>query len=268
MYDPIHFGMDENGADLMITLIYRNLLIGGEPGAGKSSLVNTVVGHGALSTDCDLWLFDGKLVELLLWEDIAEVFVGNDIAHAIHALRCLQWEMDVRYLQLAAARRRKIESRDKLRIIQAVIDELAYFSAIAGTDKDRELFITLLLDVVARGRAVGIITVVATQRPSAEIVPTKVRDIFGFRVAFRCTTDSSSDIILANGWASEGYSARSIAPESIGVGFALAEGGLPMKFKAAYMFDHNIESVVAYAKTLRATPSDTTTTTGRRLNVA
>jgi DNA segregation ATPase FtsK/SpoIIIE, S-DNA-T family len=255
MYDPIHFGMDENGEDLMITLMYRNLLIGGEPGAGKSSLVNTIVGHGALSTDCDLWLFDGKLVELSLWKDIADRFVGNNIAAAIHALRCLQWEMDVRYLQLEAVRRRKIEPRDTLRIILAVIDELAYFSAVAGTKDDQEEFIKLLLDVVQRGRAVGIIVVAATQRPSAEIVPTKIRDIFGFRVAFRCTTDSSSDIILANGWAGEGYSARSIAPEAIGVGFALAEGGIPIRFKAGYLFDNDIESVVEYARILRCIPA-------------
>jgi len=255
MFDPIHFGMDENGANFLVTLIYRNLLIGGEPGAGKSSLINTIVGHGALSLDCDLWLFDGKLVELSLWKDVAHQFVGNNIEHAIHALRCLQWEMDARYLQLEAVRRRKIDPRDTLRIILAVIDELAYFSAIAGTKDQQELFITLLLDVVARGRAVGIITVVATQRPSAEIVPTKIRDIFGFRVAFRCTTDSSSDIILANGWASEGYSARSISPESIGVGFALAEGGTPVRFKAAILFDNDIESVVDYAKILRCIPN-------------
>jgi S-DNA-T family DNA segregation ATPase FtsK/SpoIIIE len=234
MYDSIHFGMDENGRDLMVRLIYRNLLIGGEPGAGKSSLVNTIVGHGALAPDCDLWLFDGKLVELSLWKEVAHTFVGNNITDAIHALTCLQWEMDVRYLQLEAVKRRKIEARDPLRIILAVIDELAYFSAVAGTKEQQEQFVTLLLDVVQRGRAVGIIAVVATQRPSAEIVPTKVRDIFGFRVAFRCTTDSSSDIILANGWAGEGYSARSIAPESIGVGFALAEGGIPVRFKAQW----------------------------------
>jgi len=255
MFDPIHFGMDENGANLLVTLIYRNLLIGGEPGAGKSSLVNTIVGHGALSTDCDLWLFDGKLVELSLWRDVARQFVGNDISRAIYALRCLQWEMDVRYLQLEAVRRRKIEPRDSLRIILAVIDELAYFSAVAGTKELQEEFIILLLDVVQRGRAVGIIVVAATQRPSAEIVPTKIRDIFGFRVAFRCTTDSSSDIILANGWAGEGYSARSIAPESIGVGFALAEGGIPVRFKAAILFDHDIENVVEHARMLRRIPA-------------
>lgn len=252
MYDPIHFGMDENGHDLLVTLIYRNLLIGGEPGAGKSSLINTIIGHGALCLDCDLWLFDGKLVELALWKDIARIFVGNDIEEAIYRLRWLQWEMDVRYLQLEAARRRKIEQRDQLRIILGVIDELAYFTATSGSQDQREEFITRLLDIVQRGRAVGIIMIVATQRPSADIVPTRVRDIFGYRVAFRCTTDSSSDIILANGWASEGYSARSIDPEALGVGYALAEGGIPRRFKAGYLTDTDITTVVDHAKILRA----------------
>jgi S-DNA-T family DNA segregation ATPase FtsK/SpoIIIE len=71
--------------------------------------------------------------------------------------------------------------------------------------------------------------IAATQRPSADIIPTSLRDLFGFRVAFRCTTDSSSDIILSVAWAKEGYSARTIRPEDVGVGFILAEGGIPRK---------------------------------------
>ncbi len=59
---------------------------------------------------------------------------------------------------------------------------------------------------MARGRAAGIIVVAATQRPSADIIPTSLRDLFGYRMAFRCTTDSSSDIILSQGWAGQGYS--------------------------------------------------------------
>ncbi len=47
IYDPVHFGIDENGEDVRVELIDRNLLIGGEPGAGKSSLLNTVVAHAA-----------------------------------------------------------------------------------------------------------------------------------------------------------------------------------------------------------------------------
>jgi hypothetical protein len=118
-----------------------------------------------------------------------------------------------------------------------VIDELAYFSVTIGTPAEQDEFKTLVRDLVARGRAAGIIMIAATQRPSADIIPTSLRDLFGFRVAFRCTTDSSSDIILSVGWAKEGYSARAIRPEDIGIGWILAEGGIPRRFKAAYLTD-------------------------------
>ena len=93
----------------------------------------------------------------------------------------------------------------------------------------------------------GSSSIAATQRPRADIIPTSLRDLFGFRVAFRCTTDSSSDIILSVGWAKEGYSARTIRPEDIGVGFILAEGGIPRRFKAAYLTDSQIRAVIATA---------------------
>src|SRR5690348_4203109 len=100
MYDPIHFGIDEYGDHVMPVLAYRNLLIGGEPGSGKSSLLNTVLAHAALSTNARLWLFDGKLVELRPWSEIADVFVGNSITDALRRLAELQAEMELRYLLL------------------------------------------------------------------------------------------------------------------------------------------------------------------------
>jgi len=106
IYDPIHLGIDENGMPVAVTLAYRNLLAGGEPGAGKSSVLNLIVGHGALSPDCRLWLFDGKRVELGPWRDVADVFVGSDTDHAISKLRELQAEMEIRYAMLEAVGRR------------------------------------------------------------------------------------------------------------------------------------------------------------------
>ena len=253
IYDPIHFGIDENGHPVEVTLMYRNLLNGGEPGSGKSSLCNTIIAHAALSTDVRLWLFDGKLVELSLWRDVADVFVGNSITHALDKLRALQSEMDIRYRLLDAAGRRKILPTDALDVILCVIDELAYYSVTIGTKDEQEEFRTLVRDLVARGRAAGIVVLAATQRPSADIIPTSLRDLFGFRVAFRCTTDSSSDIILSVGWAKEGYSAKNIRPEDFGVGWLLAEGGIPRRFRAAYLDDAHIKAVVAAALAIRGT---------------
>jgi S-DNA-T family DNA segregation ATPase FtsK/SpoIIIE len=253
IYDPIHFGIDENGHPVEVTLMYRNLLNGGEPGAGKSSLCNTIIAHAALSTDCRLWLFDGKRVELGPWRPVADVFVGNDIAEGLTRLRQLQTEMDTRYRLLDAVGRRQIVRTDGLDVILCVIDELAYFSVTIGTKDEQDEFRNLVRDLVARGRAAGIIVLAATQRPSADIIPTSLRDLFGYRVAFRCTTDSSSDIILSVGWAKEGYSAKNIRPEDRGVGWLLAEGGIPRRFKAAYLNDAQIRAVIATARRIRGT---------------
>src|SRR3712207_9343003 len=83
IYDPIPFGIDENGEIIAVTLMYRNLLCGGEPGSGKSSLLNTIIAHTALCTDVRLGLFDGKTVELGLGKPIADIFVGHHMTDAL-----------------------------------------------------------------------------------------------------------------------------------------------------------------------------------------
>jgi S-DNA-T family DNA segregation ATPase FtsK/SpoIIIE len=67
IFDPVFIGIDEFGHPVKVPLIERNMLIGGEPGSGKSALLNVVVAHAALSLDCRLVLLDGKQVELGQW---------------------------------------------------------------------------------------------------------------------------------------------------------------------------------------------------------
>src|SRR5206468_648350 len=100
MFDPVFTGIDEFGHPMRVPMMYRNMLIGGEPGAGKSSLLNLIVAHAALSLDCRLCLLDGKQVELGQWVDCADVFVGPDITKALATLRRVQTVMDNRYSYL------------------------------------------------------------------------------------------------------------------------------------------------------------------------
>jgi S-DNA-T family DNA segregation ATPase FtsK/SpoIIIE len=251
--DPVFLGIDENGAPVYIDLPYRNLLGAGEPGGGKSVLLNNIVGHAALCPDVRLVLVDGKEVELGMWREVADVFVGKDHKRANTILAELQSQMDTRYDWLAANRRRKIVTTDGIPFVLLVIDEIAFFSATVGTKASQDEFVRLLRDLVARGRAAGIIVVAATQRPSADIVPTSLRDIFGYRVAFRCTTEASSDIILGTGWAKQGYNAVTIAPDARGVGWLLTEGGIPRRFKGAYLTDADIDTLVDRATWIRRT---------------
>jgi S-DNA-T family DNA segregation ATPase FtsK/SpoIIIE len=258
IYQPMFLGIDEYGVTAQVTMMYRNILIGGEPGGGKSGAVNNLVAHAALSADCRLWLFDGKRVELGPWRPVADVFVGPDPAAAIDALRMLQSEMDRRYdlLDQAVPARRKITTTDGVDAIVCVIDEVAYFSATAGDKKSQEEFARLLRDVVARGRAAGIIVIAATQRPSVDIIPTSLRDLFAYRFAFRCTTEISSDIILGAGWSKEGYNAATIAPEDKGIGYLRAEGGIPRRVRCAWLTDEQIRELVNIAAWTRASHAD------------
>ena len=251
MFDPVYLGIDEAGEPVYLPMMYNNILVAGQPGAGKSVTLSLVVAHAALSLDCRLCLIDGKQVELGLWRDVADVFVGPDLDHAIRTLRRLQTVMDNRYTFLMGQQRRKVERGDGMNAIVLVIDEIAYFSATVGDKQTREIFSSLLRDIVARGRAVAIIVVAATQRPTADIIPTSLRDIFSWRFAGRCTTDISSDVILGQGWATRGFSAASISPTDQGVGWLIAEAGFPRRIKVAYQTDSDIIRVAAYARDIR-----------------
>jgi S-DNA-T family DNA segregation ATPase FtsK/SpoIIIE len=218
----------------------HNLLIGGEPGSGKSVALSTIVAAAALDPSVHLTLLDGKHVELATWSLIADRFVGSDQDDAANALEQLRDLMDLRYAMLVAARRRKLSCTDPEGLHVLVIDELAFYLR-GGKKETRDRFTELLRDLVSRGRAAGIIVVAATQKPSHEIVPTWIRDLFSFRLALRCTSSDASDTILGQGWAHQGYSAASIDPTLRGVGYLLAEGGTPTLLMTPYLSDEDVD---------------------------
>src|SRR5260370_4258288 len=214
IWKPVHLGTDELGRRVEVTLAERNMLIGGEPGGGKSVALQLIVAHGALSADCRLILIDGKRVELGLWRECAEKFVGPSIDDAIEVMHWLQQLIDERTDVLLEMKKRKVTPDLGWPFYLVPIDEVAYFSATVGTPAQQKEFNAANRDVVARGRAPGIIPVEATQRPSADIIPTSLRDLFGYRWAFRCSTEPSSDTILGHGWANIGYTATNNHPQA------------------------------------------------------
>jgi S-DNA-T family DNA segregation ATPase FtsK/SpoIIIE len=251
MFDPVHVGVDEYGCQVHVDLAERNMLLGGEPGGGKSNAINLITAHGALSGDCRLILIDGKQVELGPWRYCADRFVGPSMPDALECLRWLQKLMNDRYDKLLAAGMRKITRNDGLPVYLVVIDEYAFFSATVGKKDQQAEFAALARDLVARGRAAGVIVILATQRPSHQVIDPSLRDLFGYRWAFRCTTDSSSDTVLGHGWAGQGYSAATIDPLARGVSWLLSETGVPRRVKAALLTDHHIHRLAAYAADLR-----------------
>jgi S-DNA-T family DNA segregation ATPase FtsK/SpoIIIE len=98
------------------------------------------------------------------------------------------------------------------------------------------------------------VVLAATQKPASDVIPTSLRDLFGFRWAFRCSTPQASDTILGSGWASQGYSAASIDAANRGVGYLLHEGGTPVRMRACYLADEDLSVLAARAEALRGVP--------------
>jgi hypothetical protein len=244
----------EHARTVSISLVERNLLLGGEPGAGESVAQSMLIATAALDPDVDLWLLDGKRVELAVWHECARAFVGPNTDEAIDVLRQLQQQMEQRYELLLDQRRRKVEQGDGLKLHVVGCDELAFYTS-GGEHKAREEFNNLSTDLIRRGRAAGIIWIGATQKPSSDVIPTSLRDLVGYRWALRCSTRGASDTILGAGMATAGFTASDIAGDQRGVGLLIAEGEQPIRLRSFYLSDDDLEILAARACQLRG-PDD------------
>jgi DNA segregation ATPase FtsK/SpoIIIE, S-DNA-T family len=249
--DDFYLGKYATGEAVKLCFAYKNLLAGGEPGSGKSGLEQTILAQAALCVDTKLIGFDGKLVELMQWSDVFDVFVGPDMRKALATLLWVQRLMDERYAKMSALKLRKHVPTQVDPFWVMSVDELAYFTSVAGTKVEQELFSALLRDIVARGRAAGIIVLAMTQRASWDIVPTALRDLFANRWVGRCSTPGSSDVALGAGWVDQGYNAMNLDPSKPGDSFLLAEGGVPRRMRVAWMSDAEVAQVAAFAAQLR-----------------
>jgi FtsK/SpoIIIE family len=251
LWDPVALGVDEQGDTVSVLLPERNALLGGEPGAGKSAALSLLVAAAALDSTARLWLLDGKLVELAAWAPVAQRVVGTDGREAIALLREVQAEMDARYRELLARGLRKVGREDDLPLHLVVCDELAFYLSLPDR-RQRQDVTELLRDLVARGRAAGVIVCAATQKPGSDVVPTALRDLFGFRLALRCNTPQASDTILGQGWASVGADASTIPGGQRGVGYLLTEGDRAVRVKGFYLADDDVRAIAERAAARRA----------------
>jgi hypothetical protein len=241
LWTPVHWGVSELGEPVRLSLVERAVLIGGNRGAGKSSGMNVLVAHAAKSPDVHLLLIDANLVQLGPWRDRALAFADHRPDDAIDVVRLWHSEID-RRLELFAnlpgmplALTKEICDTYRLPAWLLVIDELAYHTAVAGTPAQQREFYNVLRDGVARGRAAGMGAIVATQRPTHDLIPTSLRDLFDIRIAYRTMTTTTSDVILGDDYARRGFSATDIDIQARGVAWMFAQGRTPVRTKTAWI---------------------------------
>jgi S-DNA-T family DNA segregation ATPase FtsK/SpoIIIE len=252
---PLPVGFASSGELVTVELAERSFLIGGSPGSGKSVAVQQIVAGAALSKHTELWLIDPKGgVELLsFWEACATRSETSDRTAVMEMLTELQEVMDARYVRLREQGLRRITPSAETPLIVLVIDELAFFTAATGKLKTEAAdFSTALLDLVARGRAAGVVPVLVTQKPSAQVVPTAIRDLCSTRFAFRCGNNAQSDTILGDKMALAGYDASTIATDSQGLGLLLGETGKEaQRFRSFWLQDDHLRDLAKRAEEFR-----------------
>lgn len=204
---PLVLGVDTSGTKIIVDLATMpHLLIAGATGSGKSVALNAMLVSLLCKKTPDelrLILIDPKRLEFATYAAIPHLLfpIVDDAKQASNALRWVVQEMDRRYQQLAATgvrhiydyqNRCKTETQlEKLPLIVVIIDELSDLMMVAG--KDVEMRIARLAQMA---RAAGIHLIVATQRPSVDVITGIIKVNFPSRIAFKVASKIDSRIIL------------------------------------------------------------------------
>jgi len=202
----IALGRDVSGSAVVANLgAMPHLLVSGATGSGKSVCLNAIIASLLFFNTPEqlkLLLIDPKRVELTRYNGIPHLVapVVVDIEKVIPALRWVTRQMDRRYEDFAKAGARSLASYnriarsgglDPLPFIVIVIDELADIMFTAPDDAERTL-----CRLAQMARATGIHLVIATQRPSTDVVTGLIKANFPARISFAVTTQVDSRVIL------------------------------------------------------------------------
>ncbi len=208
----IALGEDVSGRPLAVDLaLMPHLLIAGATGSGKSVCMNAIICCLLVDNppeDLQLLMVDPKMVELVGYNDIPHLVapVVVSVEEVVSALTWVSRQMDERYkifhelgvrnLDEYNRRVRRLKDKDPLPALVVFIDELADLMMLSPDEVERHI-----CRVAQMGRATGIHLVIATQRPSVDVVTGLIKANFPARVSFAVTSQTDSRVILDQGGA-------------------------------------------------------------------
>jgi DNA segregation ATPase FtsK/SpoIIIE-like protein len=240
---PIALGIASSSGDVLADLTKMpHLLVAGATGSGKSVCMNTIISGFLLTrtpAQLQMILIDPKRVELTPYAGVPHLACPPVVEadRAVRVLKAVVKEMMARYALFEAAGAKNIaayneKSGSRLPYLVVAIDELADLMLTSANEVER-----LIVRLAQLGRATGVHLIVATQRPSVDVVTGLIKANFPSRIAFAMSSQVDSRTILdSNG-----------AERLLGRGdmlFLPIDRPRPMRIQGAFLTDGEVESVV------------------------
>lgn len=251
-------GRDAEGSPIVADLAKMpHLLIAGTTGSGKSVMINSIITTLIMRTlpeDCRLIMVDPKRVELAGYNKLPHLYVPV-VTEPKQAASALQWavsEMERRLKVFERLNVRKISTYNekqqagefdhydnppkKMPYLVIIIDELSDLMMVAGKDVEASI-----VRIAQLGRAAGIHLIVATQRPSSNVVTGLIKANITNRIAFNVATGIDSRVIID----------QMGAEKLTGLGdmlFSKVDWGKPRRIQGCFVSDEEIASVVSFVE--------------------
>ncbi len=245
----IGLGRDVSGTPVVTDLrTMPHLLIAGATGSGKSVCINSIIACLLCNNtpdDLKLLMIDPKRVELTNFNGIphlqAPVIV--DLERVVGSLKWVTRQMDQRYRMLASAEVRNIEEynerasargESRLPYLVVFVDELADLMMLAHDEVERSL-----CRIAQMARATGIHLVIATQRPSVDVVTGLIKANFPARISFAVTSQVDSRVVLD----------MAGAERLLGQGDMLympSDSSQPVRLQGCFVSDRELDRLVRY----------------------
>ena len=265
---PVGLGKDIAGKPVITDLAKMpHLLVASTTGSGKSVCVNTLISSILFSRkpeEVKLLLIDPKMVELSVYNGIPHLMapVVTDMEKAAAVLRWAVREMEARYKAFAASGKRDIKSyneahpKSAMPLIVLIIDELADLMMTAPDDIEESIS-----RLAQMARAAGIHMVLATQRPSVNVITGSIKANVPSRISFAVGSQIDSRTILDMAGAEKLLGKGDMLFSPIGA-------NKPIRVQGAFISDDEVEHLVEFVKQQREPEYDDTVTAEAEKEIA
>jgi len=265
VFGPLPFGTSPRGKRVSGALVEHNWLLGSMPGQGKTSAVRVLASGAALDPTCELWIHELKGTgDLDSFEQVSHRFISGiddeSIGYAAESLKLLRQELMKRAQRLKKLDRavcpdkkvtREIANRRALKLhpLLCIIDEAQNLFAHEKYGKQAADDATFCIKI---GRALGVMLVLATQRPDKESLPTGVSGNVSTRFCLKVPGQVENDMVLGTSAYKNGARATQFRPKvDAGLGYLKGEESVPQVVRTYYLNGNDAERVAKRARAAR-----------------